>query len=46
MDHFDVRRAEAIEAQTRYWNRGVHRASFELPNFVRQAIRGEDPFAG
>lgn len=45
-DFFDERRAAAIEAQTRYWNRGVHRACFELPNFVRQAIAGEDPFAG
>ena len=44
-DHFDRRRADAIEPHTRYWNRGVHRASFALPNFVQRAIAGENPFA-
>ena len=43
-DHLDVRRVEAIERGTRYWNRGVHRACFELPNFVKLAIAGQDPF--
>lgn len=45
-DHFDAARAKVIEAGTRYWNAELQQACFVLPNFVRQAIAGQDPFAG
>lgn len=44
-DGFDEGRAAEIEKGTRYWNADIQRACFQLPNFVRRAIAGEDPFA-
>jgi spermidine synthase len=43
-DFFDVARAESIAHQTRYWNVGVQEACFRLPNFMREALAGHDPF--
>jgi spermidine synthase len=44
-DFFDVARAQRIERSTRYWNASIQSACFQLPNFVRQAIDGRDPFS-
>lgn len=35
---FDDARAAKIEAQTRYYNREIHRAAFAKPNFVRSLL--------
>lgn len=35
---FDVSRAEIISRQCRYYNAGIHRAAFSLPNFMREAL--------
>jgi spermidine synthase len=43
-DYFDESRAADIERHTRYWNSGIQRACFQLPNFVRRALEGVDPF--
>lgn len=42
---FDESRGRQLERTTRYWNCDVQSACFALPNFVRRAIAGEDPFA-
>ena len=43
-DYFDRARAESICGQTRYWNAEVQDACFRLPNFMREALAGRDPF--
>ena len=43
--YFDEERAERIARSCRYYNPAIHRAAFALPDFVRQALRGDDPFA-
>ena len=43
-DYFDAVRAETVARQTRYWNAGVQEACFSLPNFIREALAGRDPF--
>mgnify|MGYP006276634831 CR=1 FL=1 len=40
----DVERAEAIAARAKYWNPRLHEACFAVPNFLRRAADGEDPF--
>ncbi|MEM6730466.1 MAG: polyamine aminopropyltransferase [Myxococcota bacterium] len=40
----DAVRAEAIAATCRYYNAQIHEASFALPNFVRDALRGRNAF--
>ena len=42
---FDRERADRIAADSRYYNAELHRAAFALPNFVREAVEGGDPFA-
>lgn len=37
---FTPQRAESAELDTRYYNAGIHRAAFMLPNFVRTAFEG------
>lgn len=41
----DPERADAIAAMTRYWNPRLHEACFAVPNFLRRAGDGDDPFA-
>ena len=41
----DAARAEAIAADTNYWNPRLHEACFALPTFLRCAGEGDDPFA-
>lgn len=43
--YFDAQRAEEISRSTRYYNPEIHRAAFALPNFAKQAVREENPFA-
>ena len=34
----DAARAERIEAQSKYWNRDIHRGAFAVPNHIKQAL--------
>lgn len=43
--HFAAARAAAVSGDCLYYNASVHRAAFALPNFVRQARFGTNPFA-
>ena len=43
---FDLGRAEAIAARTRYYTPDLQRGAFALPKHVQRALAGEDPFAG
>ena len=44
-DDFDEQRAGAIARNALYYNPGVHRGAFALPNFARLAVEGRNPFA-
>ncbi len=44
-DFLALDRAEEIAAKCLYYNADVHRAAFALPNFVRRALAGDNPFA-
>lgn len=44
LDDLNEARAEVIAGSTRYYNAGVHRAAFALPNFVKRAL--EEACAG
>ncbi|MEL6543517.1 MAG: polyamine aminopropyltransferase [Myxococcota bacterium] len=41
----DTQRSELISAQCRYYNTQVHEGAFALPNFVRDALEGENVFS-
>jgi len=36
--HFDLKRAQAVSARCTYYNPEIHRASFVLPNFVKEVL--------
>jgi spermidine synthase len=44
-DFLDQARAGRVERATRYWNMAIQQACFQLPNFVREALKGSDPFS-
>mgnify|MGYP001068713251 CR=1 FL=1 len=40
----DSERAAALAKGTKYWNPQLHEACFAIPNFLRDAAEGNDPF--
>jgi spermidine synthase len=41
-EHFSERRAREIAKSTRYYNEGIHRSAFALPNFLKQELKSSE----